>query len=75
MKKFAKFEIEIFLAMPNSKLCTYEFSAQYLYFCGQGKPSNFTTVIEAKRQKIGPDREFLGQIFKLFVGTDTPKQH
>ena len=25
---------------------------------------NFTTVIETKRQKVGPDRKFLGQIFK-----------
>ena len=37
-----------------------------VHFCGPGKPSNFTTVIEAKRQKVRPDREFLGHIFKLF---------
>ena len=35
--------------MPNNRLPTN--------FCGKGKPSNFTTVIEAKRLKFGPDKE------------------
>ena len=46
----------LFLSYAEQKV-TYEFSAQYLHVCGYGKPSNCTTVIEAKEQKVGPDRE------------------
>ena len=58
MNKFAK--------TAKKVNCTNEFSAQYLHLCDLGKPLNFTTVIEAKRQKVGAYREFLGQIFKRF---------
>ena len=38
----------------------------YLEWAGQGKLSNFTSVIETKSHRVGPGRDFLRQIFKLF---------
>ena len=46
----------MFVAMPDCSLPT-NFQLNILNSSLQGEPSKFTTVIEAKRQKIGPDRE------------------
>ena len=37
-------------------------STQYLHFWGKGKPQNFTSVIEAKIQKVCPGWRFLHEI-------------
>ena len=58
VKKFAKMAIKFFVAMPNSKLhMNFRSISSFLW---PGQALEFTTVIEAKRQKVGPDREFLG---------------
>ena len=41
MQKFKKSTLAL-------KQVTYEFSTQYLHFWGQGEPSNFTLVNDAK---------------------------
>ena len=42
---------------------TYEFSAQNICFWSQGKPSNFTSVIEAKCKQVGSVKEYLKLAF------------
>ena len=43
--------------MPNDRLPTNFQHNIFIFVAIYGKPSNFTPVIEAKRQEVGPDRE------------------
>ena len=60
VKWYAKSALKQDVAMHFRKSPMYDISAQYIIFWNNGKPTNFTSVIEASCEKVGPGRVFLG---------------
>ena len=56
MNNYAKTVLDLFVAMLSSRLHT-NFQLNIFSFEALGKPLNFTSVIEARRQNVGPVRE------------------
>ena len=65
---FAKMTLKLFVAMPNSKLHT-NFQLNIFIFVVR---VSLRTSLQSLKQK---DREFLRQIFKFFLGRNTPNQN
>ena len=66
MKAVKKFFIMVItVAMPNSKLHA-KFQLNIFIFVARASLRTLVQSMKQKRQKVGPEREFLGQFFKLF---------